>query len=161
VGRWNRYSHYSIFYVQKVSPDTGELLYRAVTMTPFAEQFTQLLRESGMRAQALATQAEVSAGYVSSLMSGRKSPTIETVKRITEILNLDDVQHEALMRAAALSRRYVEIPQGAHRSLFEAVHAIVERADRLQPEQLQAIRLIAQFATNEEREEKPGRKVKP
>jgi transcriptional regulator with XRE-family HTH domain len=132
---------------------------------PFVEQLLEYMHLRRVRPGTMATKVGVSAPFISAILSGRKAVSEETAGKIADALELDVAQREVLLRAAAISRRYLELPLGAPRSLYEAVHAIVDRASTLQPEQLQAIKLIAQLATNEasneEREETPVRKMGP
>lgn len=43
----------------------------------------------GLSATDLATKAEISAGYLSELETGKKTGTVETLKKIATVLNLD------------------------------------------------------------------------
>ncbi len=55
----------------------------------FAGRLTHALKHSGVKASHLATKAGVSKGYVSELLKGNKSsPSIETCKKFSEVLNV-------------------------------------------------------------------------
>jgi transcriptional regulator with XRE-family HTH domain len=123
-------------------------------MSPFGELFWEKLKERRMRARTIAALSGVSPGYISSLR-GRKAPSDGMVDRLAKALAATEEERLGLRAAARASTRHLEIPPRAASIGFQALHEFVERIVYLQPEQLQAIRLIIKLKTNE-REEMPG-----
>ena len=74
--------------------------------TEVGKTLTRSLQERGLSQKALAERLDVSAAYVSAIVSGKKSLSPPTADRVAQVLALAPTESVALHRAAALDQGF-------------------------------------------------------
>lgn len=105
-------------------------------MTPFAKLLRTKLNAAGMPASTIARRAGVSAGFLSSLSSGRKTPSALAVGALGRALNLSAAEIEEMGRAAKCSQRRLMIPKVASPAAYIFLHDTVDNVSGLSDDQI-------------------------
>lgn len=108
-------------------------------MSPFAHHFYELRSRHRISQFSLAKLIGCSQGLLSSLELGKKLPTGKFLEKLTQILNLDIAETEALRQSAKESQRRYALAENATPEQFKLVYNLWNKLDQLQPGQMRAI----------------------
>lgn len=106
-------------------------------MSPFSICIAEFRRIRCIRQKELAQRMGYEQSYISALEIGSKGPpTKEFIKKLADVLCLNEEEAARFMNAAAISERKILIPADADARVFELFHEMRERIHHLLPCQM-------------------------